>query len=66
LDKYRSSTGQKVAAVFLLGCALFNYPVLSIFSIDGLIFGIPILYCYLFFTWAVVIGLLAVILEQRK
>lgn len=52
--------------MFLLGCALFNYPVLSIFSIDGLIFGIPILYCYLFFTWAVVIGLLAVILEQRK
>ncbi len=52
--------------MFLLGCVLFNYPVLSIFSIDGLIFGIPVLYGYIFFTWTVVIGLLALILEQRK
>jgi hypothetical protein len=57
-------TGQQLIALFLAGCLLFNYPLLSIFSRDGLIWGIPILYVYIFVAWAVLIGLMAVVIER--
>ncbi len=56
--------GQQLIALFLAGCLLFNYPLLALFSQDGLIWGIPLLYVYIFATWAVLIGLLAVIIER--
>lgn len=66
MDRYRSVTGQKVAAIFVLGFILFNYPVLSIFSTNGFIFGIPVLYVYLFTSWAVIIALMAFVIERQK
>lgn len=56
--------GQQLIALFLVGCLLFNYPLLALFSRDGLVWGIPLLYVYIFITWAVLIGLLAVIIER--
>ena len=35
---------QRLAALFLLGCLLFNYPLLQLFARDGAIFGFPVLY----------------------
>lgn len=53
-------------ALLLLSALLFNYPMLSIFSINGMIFGIPILYVYIFISWLAIIGLTAAAIEWRK
>ena len=56
-------TGPRLAAVFLLGVVLFNYPLLSVFDIAGAIFGIPLLYAYLFAAWTLLIALMAAVIE---
>ncbi len=59
-------TAQRLVAVFLLGCVLFNYPLIALFNKPGEVFGIPLLYFYLFGAWALLIGLMAWIIESRK
>lgn len=59
-------TGQRLAAVFLLGCVLFNYPLLSLFNKPEEIFDVPLLYIYIFGAWAFLIGLMAYVIEQQK
>lgn len=59
-------TGQRLVAIVLLGCVLFNYPVLSLFSKPAALFGIPLLYLYLFAMWALLIGLMAYVIERRE
>lgn len=46
-------------ALFLLGALAFNAPMLSIFSVRGMLFGIPVLYVYLFVAWAALIAFMA-------
>ena len=58
--------GQRLAALFLLGCLLFNYPLLQLFARDGTLFGIPQLYCYVFGAWAALIGLMALVVERHE
>ena len=59
-------TGQRLAAVFLLGCVLFNYPVLFLFNKPGEFLDIPLLYIYIFGAWALLIGLMAYVIERRS
>lgn len=59
-------TGQRLVAIVLLGCVLFNYPVLSLFSKPGALFGIPLLYLYIFAVWALFIGLIAWLIERHE
>jgi hypothetical protein len=59
-------TDQRLVAIVLLGCVLFNYPVLSLFSKPGALFGIPLLYFYIFAVWALLIGLMAYVSERRE
>lgn len=56
--------GQRLVALFLLGGLLFNYPVLSLFAGGTQVLGVPVLYLYLFAAWAVLIGLMALIVER--
>ena len=56
---------QRLAALFLLGCLLFNYPLLQLFARDSTIFGMPLLYCYIFGAWAALIGLIALVIERH-
>jgi len=56
-------TGQRLLALFLIGCLLLNFPVLSLFSTDGMVWGIPLLYVYLFLGWAILIALMALVIE---
>lgn len=56
---------QHIVALFILGCLLFNYPLLSLFNQAGTILGFPVLYAYLFAAWAVLIGLLALAIEKK-
>ena len=58
--------GQRLAALFLLGELLFNYPLLQLFARDGMILGLPALYCYVFSAWAALIGLMALVVEHRE
>ena len=58
-------TGQRLAASFLLGCILFNYPLLFLFNRGANLFGIPLLYAYIFLTWAGLIALMAWVIERR-
>ncbi len=44
--------------IFILGCILFCYPILSIFNKKSVLFGIPVLIVYIFAAWA---GLLLMI-----
>jgi hypothetical protein len=64
--KPTTRTGTRLAAVFLLGLLLFNYPLLALFGRPGDVAGVPLVYAYLFFAWALVIGLLAWIVEWRR
>jgi hypothetical protein len=61
-----SRTGPRLLALFLLGCLLFNYPLVALFNARATILGIPALYAYLFAAWAVLIVLAAVIVERTE
>jgi hypothetical protein len=61
-----SLTAQRLAALFLLGCALFNWPLLALFNRSAEIFGIPLLYAFLFGSWLLLIALMAFVAERRE
>jgi hypothetical protein len=56
--------GQRLVALCMLGCVLFNYPILAIFNVPAAFFGIPVLYAYLFSAWALLIALMALAVER--
>lgn len=57
--------GERLIALFLLGNVLFNYPVLALFNRPDTVFGIPVLYAYVFGAWALFIVLLARVVDRR-
>ena len=59
------SKGQRFVALCMLGMLLFNYPVLALFNVTGTLFGVPILYAYVFIAWAALIASMALIAETR-
>lgn len=59
------ATGSRLIALFLVGIALFNYPLLSLFNLHATLWGVPLLYVYMFGAWAVLIGLLARAIEHH-
>ena len=58
-------TGQRLVAIFILGCVLLNYPVLFLFTRQVELYGIPLLYAYIFLAWAGLILLMAAVIEFR-
>jgi hypothetical protein len=61
-----SLTGQRLIALFLLGCLLFNYPLFSLFGGPTYVLGVPALHVYVFVAWALLIALMALVVERRK
>jgi hypothetical protein len=57
-------TGEGLFFLFLLGVFLFNPPLLSIFDIPRQLFGVPLLYIYLFACWGTLLLLVAFIIEK--
>jgi len=55
---------ERLVALALLGLLLFDYPLLSLFSSEGRVLGIPVLYAYLFAAWTTVIVLIALIVRR--
>ena len=62
--KTSAVTSQRLVALFLLGTLLFNYPLLAVFDRAALFLGIPVLYAYVFSCWALLFGLLALVVER--
>ena len=60
------SKGQRFVALCMLGMLLFNFPILALFNVSGVLFGVPVLYVYMFVAWAVLIALLAWIAESGR
>ncbi|MFP4348795.1 MAG: hypothetical protein ACOC23_02050 [Thermodesulfobacteriota bacterium] len=58
----------RLTALFLLGWLLFNYPLLSLFSLNRLVFGVPFLYFYIFCVWVFLILSAALVtrIKERK
>ena len=59
-------TGERSIALLLLGALAFSPPLLLIFGAEVSVFGIPLLYVYLFAAWAVLIGFAAVIARRSR
>jgi hypothetical protein len=59
-----SVTGEGLFFLFLLGVFLFNPPLLSIFDIPRQLFGVPLLYLYLFTCWGALLVMVAFIIEK--
>lgn len=51
----RNRTKDRLSALFVLGLVLFLPPVLLIFNRSGRVFGIPLLFLYVFCAWALII-----------
>ena len=61
-DAYKN---RRLISLFLLGCLLFNYPILSIFDLPKMVLGIPLLYLYVLCTWALLILLVGLITSKH-
>ena len=44
----KARKNKRLVGLFLLGCLLFNYPLLSLFNLETMILGIPLLFFYIY------------------
>ena len=57
------SRAQRLIALCMLGALLFNYPMLALFNVPAAVFGVPVLYAYIFIAWALLVALMALVAE---
>lgn len=62
----RGGRGQRLVCIFLLGVVLFNFPLLAAFNVSATVFGIPVLFAYLFIAWAALILLMYLAIERLQ
>jgi hypothetical protein len=55
---------QRFVALCMLGMLLFNFPILALFNVPATLFGVPLLYAYVFIAWAALIALMALVAER--
>ena len=55
----------KIIGITLLAFVLLNFPIISLFGKDIFIFGIPLLYFYIFFVWISFIIVTAILLGRK-
>lgn len=62
------ATGEWSVVTFLFAFLALNPPLLTIFSVEVFLFGIPLLYLYLFAVWAIIVALVAWIagIDRRR
>lgn len=56
---------ERIMGLVLVGVLALNYPLLSIFASGDLLFGIPVLYLYLFLFWAGFIVVAGLMIEAK-
>jgi hypothetical protein len=57
-------TGQRLVALFLLGCLLLNFPLLYLFERPATVGDVPLLFVYVFVAWGALILMLALVVER--
>lgn len=57
---------QRLAALFALGCLLFNFPLLALFNRSETVAGLPLLFVYVYAAWGLLIALLALVIERKN
>jgi uncharacterized membrane-anchored protein len=55
----------RLAALFFAGCVAFCYPLLAAFNVSATVFGLPVLYVYVFGAWTAFIVLAALAARSR-
>jgi hypothetical protein len=61
----RALLTQRLLALFFAGVLLFNFPLLKVWLAERTVFGLPLLPAALFTAWALLIAVLAVLMESR-
>ena len=56
---------QRLVALCMLGILLFNYPLLALFNVAATVFGIPVLYAYIFTAWTLLTACMAYVVETK-
>jgi hypothetical protein len=59
-------TGQRLAAIFAMGCVLLNYPIVSLFRGPDEVGDVPLLFAWVFGTWILLIALMAFVIERPR
>jgi hypothetical protein len=57
---------QRLLVLFIFGVLALNYPLLTLFSKKAMVFGIPLLYFYLFAIWLLFILFIGLVVERKK
>ncbi|HOM12874.1 MAG TPA: hypothetical protein PLB41_06110 [Rubrivivax sp.] len=60
----RGQRSQRLLALFAAGWVALNFPLLALWDRDALLFGVPLFPAALFLIWALLIVLLALIVER--
>lgn len=58
--------GARLVAIGMMGLLLLNYPFLAVFNVPSRVFGIPVVYAYLFATWSALILAMALVADSRE
>lgn len=61
----KARKNKRLVGLFLAGWVLFNYPLLSLFNLKTMIFGVPLLFLYVFTSWTLLILLAAMATKSR-
>ncbi len=56
----------RLISLFLLGFIMLSYPILSLFDLPKIVWGIPLLFGYIFFVWVLLIVLVILIVSSRS
>jgi len=61
-----SIKNKRLVGLFLLGCILFNYPILHLFNLEHFFLGLPLIYLYMFTVWSILIVAIVFITRIRS
>lgn len=56
----------KLIILFVAAVAMLNFPLLGIFDRRQLQYGLPMMYCYLFAVWALLVLLVGLAVQNRN
>jgi hypothetical protein len=57
--------GTRLVVLAVLAFALFNYPLLSLFDVDVIVLGVPLVWVYVFVCWGGLIALVGLATRER-
>jgi hypothetical protein len=55
----------RLVVLAVLGFGLFNYPLLSVFDVDVLVLGVPLVWLYVFGCWTLLILLVGLAVRGK-